>query len=188
AVVEIAGDLAHAQRGAVAQERVDGADIVHHVAVAQAARAAAVVGGHAADGGAIAGRYVDGKEEPLRFEGFVEALKHHARLDEGAAVLGVDGEDAVHMLAAGDDERASHRLAALRGAAAARQHRHAFLPRHGDGRGDVLLVARHDDADRLDLVDRGVGAVAAAACSIEEYSAAQVLAQALRQSAIPDLD
>ncbi len=181
AVIEIAGHLAHARRRAVGQERVDSAHVVHHVAVAQAARAAAVVGGHAADGGAIAGRDVDREEQAVRLQRLVEAVEHHARLDQRAAPLDIDGEDAVHVLAAIDDEGAADGLAALRGAAAARQDRHALLAGDGERRRDVLLVARHDHAQRLDLVDRRIGAVAAAAERVEQHLAAQILPQPRRE-------
>src|SRR5437879_2035498 len=42
----------------------------------------------------------------------------------------------------------------------------------------------HDDPHRLDLVDRGIGAVAAAAESIEEHLAAQALAHARGQGRV----
>src|SRR6185312_8166642 len=48
----------------------------------------------------------------------------------------------------------------------------------GEGGGDVVAVARHHDPDRLDLIDRGVGAVAAAAECVEQHLAAQALTQA----------
>jgi hypothetical protein len=46
---------------------------------------------------------------------------------------------------------------------------------------DVVLVARHDNADRLDLVNRGVGGVAAAGCGIEQDLAAACLGEPPRE-------
>ena len=82
---------------------------------------------------------------------------------QAVAVRGVDLEQPVHVLAGVDDERGADGLAALRRAGAARQDRHAG----GDGdlgRPNGLVGrARDDDAERLDLVDRGVRRVTAAA-------------------------
>ncbi len=77
----------------------------------------------------------------------------------------------VHVLGAIEHQGAAHGLAALRGAAAARQHRDAGLARDLQRRRHVLLVARHHHADGLDLVDRGIGAVAAAARGVEQHLA-----------------
>ena len=68
----------------------------------------------------------------------VQPFEHHARLDADAARRDIERDDAVHVFAAIEDERTPDGLAALRGAAAARQHRHALLARDLDGRGDIL--------------------------------------------------
>ena len=85
------------------------------------------------------------------------------------------------------DQRAADRLAALRGAAAARQHRHALLARDRERRLDVVRVARHDDADRLDLVDRRVGAVAAAREGVEQHLALLRAPQSRREMLVARL-
>ena len=58
------------------------------------------------------------------------------------------------------------------------RHRHACFGGDLQGADRVLFGARHDDPDRHDLVDRGVGAVAAAAESVEQDFALHFLAQA----------
>ena len=152
--------------------------VAHHVAVAQRTRAAAVVGRHAADGGAAAGRDIDREEQALRFERRVESLEHDARLDRDAARAFVERAHLGHVLAAIDDEGAVDRLAALRGAAAARQHRHALLARDCQRRGDILSALRHGDAQGLDLVDRRIGRIAPAAEPIEHDLALKLAPEA----------
>ena len=168
---EIAGHRGEMRRRAVGEDGVDGVHIVHHVAVAQRARAAAIVGGHAADGGAAAGRDVDREEQALGLERFVEPFEHHAGLDPDAAPGDVKRAHRGHVLAAIDDQGAADGLAALRRAAAARQHRHALLAGDREHRVDVVDVARHHDAQRLDLEIGGVGAVAAAREGVEQHLA-----------------
>ena len=50
-----------------------------------------------------------------------------------------------------------------------------------DGDGDVAVARRHEHADRHDLVDRGIGGVAAARRGIEQHLALGLGAQASRQ-------
>ena len=66
------------------------------------------------------------------------------------------------------------RLPGLRGAAAARQHGRAFAAGNADRPFGFFYRARRDDADRLDLVMRGVGRVAAAGEAVEPDFAAQI--------------
>ena len=46
------------------------------------------------------------------------------------------------------------------------------------------IVSRHDDAQWLDLVDRGVGGIAAAAGAIEQHLAADFAGQPAREAGI----
>ena len=98
--------------------------------------------------------------------------------------LGIDVQDAAQVLRAVDHQRAVHRLAALAGAAAARQHGNAFLARDRQRGGDVADLLRHDHADRLDLVDRGIGGVAAAVGAAEQHLAADLAREALGETGI----
>ena len=94
------------------------------------------------------------------------------------AFAAIDLEQPVHVLARVDDERGADGLAALRGAGAARQDRHAGGG--GDlGRPDGFLGrARDHDAERLDLVDRRVRRVPAAAPGVEQHFARELAAKA----------
>ena len=113
-----------------------------------------------------------GKNIPCWRSAVFRCAQHDARLDQCRARLRIDMQHAAQMLRAIDHQRAVHRLAALAGAAAAGQHRNAFLARDRQGGGDVVDLLRHDHADRFDLVDRGVGGVTAAVGAVEQHLAA----------------
>src|SRR3546814_7736231 len=66
----------------------------------------------------------------------------------------------------------------LRGASAARQHRHASLAGDGERCLHIDPGLRHHHAERHHLVDRGVGRVAPAAEEIEEHLALDLPLQA----------
>ena len=112
----------------VRQHRIDRHHVVPRHAVAQRARAAGIVARHAADGGARGSRDVDREPQAVRLELTVELVQHDARLHHARLPGHVERHNLVQMLRAVDDERMVHRLAALRGPAAARQHGHALGP------------------------------------------------------------
>ena len=158
---------------------VDGEHVVHHVAVGDRARAAGVVACHAADRGLRAGRDIDGEPEPLGPQRRVELIEHHAGLDGRA--LAIDLQDTMQVLGVVDHEGRTDCLAALRAARAARQQRHACIRRYRNRGTRRFLRARHDDAERLDLVDRSVGCIAAATRAVEQDLGVELLAQPRRE-------
>ncbi len=95
-------------------------------------------------------------------------IENKARLDGRAAIGLVQFDHIIQVLGYIDHQRLAHGLAALGGAAAARQDRHLFLGGNLDDADHVLFRARYDDTDGLDLVDRGVGAVAPPAKGIKQ--------------------
>src|SRR5439155_8248330 len=145
-----------------------------HGAVAQGTAAAGIVAGHAADGGARGGGDVDRKPEPVFFELAVEVVEHDAGLDHTGPVFDVEREDAVQMFGEINDDCFVDRLAALRGAAAARGDDQAVVA--GDRkRAQSLIDGTGDhDPERHDLVERRVGGVAAAVESVEKDVASHV--------------
>ena len=62
------------------QYGVDGAYVVHHVAVAYGACSATVVSGHPANCGTARGRYINRKVHTVGFQLTIEVLEHDARL------------------------------------------------------------------------------------------------------------
>jgi hypothetical protein len=156
---------------------IDGQHVVHHVSVLDRTRAAGVVAGHAAERRLGARRHVHGKPLAVLAQRGIQLVEHHPGLDHGVRVADLD--DLVQVLRVIDDERRAHRLAALRAASTARQDGYALLGRDRDGSACGVFAARHNDAERLDLIDRGVGRVAAAARDVEHHFAVHLLAQAL---------
>ena len=76
-----------------------------------------------------------------------------------------------------DDERGTDRLAALRAARAARQYGHTHFAAHVERGPHVVVRARHQHAERLDLVDRSIGRVAPARRGVEQEFSGDDLAQ-----------
>ena len=170
---EIARHLAEMQRGVPsASSGVDRQHVVAHGAVAQRTAAAGIVAGHAADGGARGGRDVDREPQPVRLRA--------ARFSSSSTMPGSttqrrfstsSSRHAVQMFRAVEDQGVVDGLAALRGAAAARRDRDALLAGDRQRRRDVVHRARHHHADRHDLVERGIGGVAAAGKAVEQHVA-----------------
>ena len=82
---EVAGYLGESDRGSARENRADRVYVVHHVAVADGARTARVVAGHAPDGGPVGRRDVDGEEESPGPEPCIEAVEHDAGLHRDPA-------------------------------------------------------------------------------------------------------
>ena len=156
------------QQRAVGQRRIHRQRIVAHGAVAQRTAAAGIVAGHAADGGARGGGDVDRKPQPVLLELAVEVVEHDAGFDHAGPAFNIKREEAVQVLGKVDDYAIVDGLAALRGAAAARGNDHALVP--GDRKRPQRLVhgPGNHHAEGQDLVERGIGRVAAAVEGVEE--------------------
>ena len=55
----------------------------------------------------------------------IQLVEYHPRLDHGDAGFFIEGDDLIQVFGIVDDQGRAHGLAALRGAAAARQDGHA---------------------------------------------------------------
>ena len=97
----------------------------------------------------------------------VQVVEHDAGFDPRPALVGVDLEHPVQVLRGVEHEPGADRLAGLRGAAAARRDRDAVLGGDRDGADHRLGGLGNDDAQRLDLVDAGVGGVKRARDRVE---------------------
>ena len=178
---QIAGPSAKTDRAAVRQHRVDGRHVVHHVAVSDRAGAAAVVARHAADRRAAGCRDVDREEQSVRLERPVQRVEHDARLHPRPSRRRIDVDDPIQVLGEVQHHGGADGLAALRRAGAARQHRDVFLGGDGDGGLHVGDGFRHDYAERLDLIDRGVRRVAPARERVEQHLARRLAPQPVGQ-------
>jgi hypothetical protein len=101
----------------------------------------------------------------------VELVEDDAGLDGCRHRVAIEIDQSSQVLAVVDDERRADRLAALRAAGAARKNRNAKLAADRHCRGDVVVARGNEHADRLDLIDRRVGRVAAARSGIEQHAA-----------------
>ena len=177
------GHVAHRTEAigrAIGQPGIDGLDVVHHVAVAYRTRTAGIVAGHATERCLRRGRYIDGKPQPVRSEQGVEVVQHQPRFDQGQPRLRVDLDHTAEMLGRIDHQRGADGLAALRGAAAAGQNRNPGLASDLQRHLHIVFGLRHHHADRIDLVDRGVGRIAAPAGRVEQDFAFDLAPQSLR--------
>src|SRR5262249_30166448 len=143
----------------VGEQDAQSAHVVARLAVDDGAGAGRVVADHAAQVGPAGGGHVGAELQAVRRQLAVELIEDHTRLHAGRAAGGINGEDLVEVLAAVDDDAGADGLAREAGAAAARGDGHAHLGGDLDGGVKVLRGPRQDDAERLDLVDAGVGAV-----------------------------
>ncbi len=166
-VLQAGADGAEMRLHSVGEDRVDREDIVAGHAIAQRARPAGIVAGHAADGGARGRRDVDRKPQPVTLELAIEVVEHDAGLDDAAPPGDVEIENVVEVFRAVEHQRVVDRLAALRRSAAPCQHRHLLGAGDGDGALGLGDGARSDDPDRHHLVMGGVGRIAAAGEAVE---------------------
>jgi hypothetical protein len=105
----------------------------------------------------------------VRLEPAIELVQHDARLHHAAPAGHVESDEVVEIFRAVDDERGIDRLAGLGGARAPCQHARALLARNRERVLGFFPRARRDDAERHDLVVRGVRGIAAAGERVERY-------------------
>ena len=133
--------------------------------------AGGIVGHHPAERGAAGRGDVGRKPQVVRFELGVQLVEHDARLDACGAPLDVNLQQPVDVLGRVEHDAAANGLAGLRRSAAPQRQRTAKLVAQADGGDDVVAVAGDDDAQRLDLIDAGVGGVEGAGDAIEAHFA-----------------
>ena len=170
--------------GAVDEQGVDAEHVVHHVAVANRARSAGVVPGHAAQGSLGAGGHVHRVPQPVGPQVSVQLIEHQARLNDYRTRFLVELDHLVQVLRIVDDQGRAHGLAALRRAAAARQDGQAFVGGNLNGDARIVFGPGHHHAHRLDLVDGRVGGITAAAGRIEQDLALELAPQARGERAL----
>ncbi len=141
--------------------------VIDGLAVQHAARAAGIVGHHAADGGAAGGGNIRREAQAQRRELRVQLIEHDARLDARPALLRVHFEHAVVIFRGIDLNAFADRLPGLRRAAAAHGDGTAEAPADLDDADDILARLRNHDAQRPDLIDAGVGRIERARDRVE---------------------
>src|SRR5262249_14954014 len=138
-----------------------------------------VVADHAAEVGPAGGGDIGTELQAVDRECAVQLVEHQAGLHAGGEPLRIDAEELVEILAAVDDDAGADGLARETGAAAARRDRHVHFKGDLDGGMEILKSTRNDDAERLDLVDAGVGAVELTTGAVEADLALEMAVQML---------
>ena len=101
------------------------------------------------------------ERELVRFGARRAAYRARRPAARARSAVRIDLEDPVHVLREVEDDRDVAALAGEARAGAAREHRRAELPARRDSGGDVVGVARNDEADRDLAVVGAVGGVQA---------------------------
>ena len=169
--------------GAVGEDRLDAPHVVHHVPVADGARAGAVVRRHASEGGPARRRGIHREEEPVGAERAVELVEHEPRLHPCQLARHVHVHDAPEVPAAVEDHCLAHRLSALRRPTTAGEDGDAGLAAEREHRLDVGRVLGEDHAQREHLVDGCIGRVEASPERIQADLALHLAAQTALQRA-----
>ena len=156
----VGGDRAERRGGAVGQDDVDRADVVDGLAVAERPGAGRVVADHPAERRPVARRDVGAEHQAERLEVGVELVEHDPRLDPD----GHRGRDRRRRSGSG-----TWRSRSRSAGPTVCPERLVAAPRGRIGTPSSAAirtaattsstVLRHDDAQRLDLVEAGVGGV-----------------------------
>ena len=103
------------------------------------------------------------------FELGVQVVQHHARLDLYRALVHVKLDDVADVFAVVNHQARARGLTALAGAAATRHDGHAQVAANGHGGGHFVVMARHKNTHRRDLVDRCIRGIAATVGGREQH-------------------
>jgi hypothetical protein len=120
----------------------------------------------------------------VRPEQAIQPVEHDPRLDPHGARGRVELDHLGQMLGVIDDQAGADRLTRLRGAAPARRHRHAELACERQRGVHVGVGPGHHHGLWLDLIDRGIGAVATSVERLEQHVARDLAPKAFRQGGI----
>ena len=98
---------------AIRQQAIDSLYIVHHIAVANRSRTAAIIAGHSPQSCTIGCGDIDRIEQPVGFKETVKMIQHHARLHTGGAGLGIKFQKPIEILRGIHDQRLTDCLTGL---------------------------------------------------------------------------
>ena len=112
------------------------------------------------------------------FELAVEVVEHDAGLDHAGAVFDVEREEPIQVLGKVDDDSLVDGLAALRRPAAARGDDQALVPGNRKRPQRLVHGPGNHHAEGQNLVERGIGRVAAAVEGVEENIARRLAGKA----------
>ncbi len=97
----------------------------------------------------------------------IELVEDNARLDPHSHGVPVNDSNPVQVLGEVNDDTRADGLPGKAGGGASRNDRHALVRGDRHGGDNVLCRSRHDHAERLDLIETGVGRIQAAHPGVE---------------------
>ncbi len=157
----------YTQPCAVVGDYIQGFDVVVCLAGHDGVDAAGVVADHAADGAAVMAGGIGREGQMIFFGGVSEMIEDDSGLHARDAPLGIDLEDISHVLREIENDGDVAALSGERGAAAAAKERSTEVATNGDGRENIVGIARKNNADRNLAVVGAVGRVERAAAVVE---------------------
>lgn len=143
-------------------------------AVKDGVRASGVVANYATQRGAFSGSGVGAKLESVPGSGAVKRGENKTRLDGGGASFGIDFDEVVEVAGAVNDEGVSNRLTSQAGAGAAREDWNPIFCGQFNSGVQVILGTGNHNAERLHLINGGIGAVENARDGVEADFAAEM--------------
>ncbi len=167
--------------GAIGQEALGSAHMMHHIAIADRVRAGGVVGNHAAQRGAAATGRVGPHHESVFCSGGVQVIQNQPRLHGGLLGCWIDVDDRIQMAGKVDDHRCIYALSGQRRSASTGQDRHFEFMRHFKHRLHIRYGFRNAHRHRLHLIHARIGCVERARHGIGSKRALQSRGKAFRQ-------
>ncbi len=152
---------------AVGQNDLECVHMIDRLPIAQRARAGRIVADHPADRRPVARRDIRGEHQPERLQMRIELVEDDARLDPHRHGVAVNNSNPVQVLGEVNNDTRADGLPRKAGGGASRNDRHALVRGDRDGGDNVLCRSGHDHAERLDLIETGVGRIQAAHPGVE---------------------
>ena len=122
-------------------------------------RARRIIGHHAPDCRAAAGRHIGRKLQSVWFEKCIEFIEHHARLDPDPTFIGIEVENAIHIFRHIHHNPIAHHTASKPGATTSRNEWCLVFIGEIYDMQNILLVFGQNNANRLNLIHACIGAI-----------------------------
>src|SRR5579883_1693460 len=155
----IKSERTEAGPAAIGQHNSEPADVIERFSIDNGPCPSGVVADHAAEVCPARGGHVRAELQTMIRQGTVERIKDDPRLYTSDASRDIDIEYGVEIFTAIENDAWPNRLAGQACSAAARRNGHLHFCRELDGGNNILGALGDDDAERLHLINAGVGAV-----------------------------
>ena len=133
--------------------------MIYGLAVNNRMRARRIIGHHAPDCRAAAGRHIGRKLQSVWFEKCIEFIEYHARLNPDPTFFGIKVENAIHVFRHIHHNTASHHTAGKPGATASGNDRGLVFIGEVDDMQNILFVFGQNNANGFNLIHARISAV-----------------------------